>query len=317
MKKEELKIIFMGTSFFARKILASLLEENYKISAVFTQPDKKSGRSQKLETSPVKELAELRKIPCFQPFKFTEETVLKIKEIDPDLIVVAAYGKIIPREVLEIPKHKAINVHPSLLPKFRGPSPIQNAILQGEKEIGITIMLMDDKVDHGDILNQTKTKIDPKDTTESLTKKIIEPCSELLSKTIESWVNKKIKPQKQDDTKATYCQLIEREDGHIFWNEEAQEIYNKYRAFQPWPGIFCIWENKNNLRIKIIRAGVMSESSARQNQIGEVIEFEEKIGVQTAKGKIILEEIQVEGKKPVKIKEFINGYPDFIGSILR
>lgn len=318
MKKENLKIVFMGTSGFAKDILASLVEDKYKILATFTQPDKKVGRSHELKPSPVKEFSDLHKIPLFQPKRIDQETITKIKEIDPNLIIVTAYGKIIPKELLEIPKFKCINVHPSMLPKFRGPSPIQNAILSGEKEAGITIMLMDEKVDHGNILSQIKFQIEPEDTTETLTEKIIPLSSKILSETILGWIEGKIKPQEQDDSKATYCQLIEREDGHIFWNEEAEIIYNKFRAFHPWPEVFFLWTNNGSLiRIKIKKMRIQKEGQSEKRKIGEVFKINEEIGVQAVNGIIMPEEIQLEGKKPLKIKEFINGYPNFIGSILK
>lgn len=317
MNKEKIKIVFMGTSWLSKEVLSSLIEEKYNIAAVFTQPDKKIGRKQEIKPGPIKELSEIKKIKLFQPAKINEEAIEEIRNINPDLIVVFAYGKIIPKEVLEIPKFKCINIHPSLLPKFRGPSPIQNAILAGEKETGITIMLMDEKVDHGDILSQIKVPIDPEDTTETFTKKIIPLSSKLLSETILKWAEGKIKPQKQDESNASYCQLIEREDGHIFWDLEAREIYDKFRAFQPWPGIFTGWENENGIsRLKLKKISI-DEKDVEKHEIGEVFKLDEKIAVKTSKGSVILEEIQLEGKKAANIKEFVNGHKDFVGNILK
>lgn len=319
MKKENLKIIFMGTSWIAKEVLASLLEEKYNIIAVFTQPDKKTGRKQEIEASPVKEIAQMKKIPIFQPKKIDEEIIEKIKELSPDLIVVFAYGKIIPKEVLEIPKFKCLNIHPSLLPKYRGPSPIQNAILSGEEKTGITIMIMDEKVDHGDILFQTEVPIDNDETSADLFQKISILSSKLVTDKFPLWIQRKIKPKKQDDEKATYCQLIEREDGHVFWNEEAQEIYNKFRAFHPWPGIFSIFENNGVLtRIKLVKINLSKKDSKEKRQIGEIFKLEnDSVAVQSAKGAIIIEEVQIEGKNKAKIKDFVNGYPNFIGSLLK
>lgn len=319
MKKENLKIIFMGTSWIAKEVLASLLEEKYNIIAVFTQPDKKTGRKQEIEASPVKKIAQMKKIPIFQPKKIDEEIIEKIKELSPDLIVVFAYGKIIPKEVLEIPKFKCLNIHPSLLPKYRGPSPIQNAILSGEEKTGITIMIMDEKVDHGDILFQTEVPIDNDETSADLFQKISILSSKLVTDKFPLWIQGKIKPKKQDDEKATYCQLIEREDGHVFWNEEAQEIYNKFRAFHPWPGIFSIFENNGVLtRIKLVKINLSKKDSKEKRQIGEIFKLEnDSVAVQSAKGAIIIEEVQIEGKNKAKIKDFVNGYPNFIGSLLK
>lgn len=318
MEKEKTKIVFMGTAEIAKEILESLVRSGYAISAVVTQPDKKTGREQETKFGPVKEFSVSNKITVFQPDKLDEEAIKKIKDLDPDLIVVIAYGKIIPKEILEIPKYKSINIHPSMLPKFRGPSPIQNAILAGEKETGITIMLVDEKMDHGDILVQTKVLIYPNETTETLSQKIAPVSSRLLLEAIPLWIEGKIKPKKQDDTKATYCQLIEREDGHIFWDETAEDIFNKYRAFQPWPGIFSVWEKDgNHSRIKLAKITLQDENQEKKRELGEIFETNNKIGVNTSKGVIILEEIQLEGKKPITIKEFVNGHKDFIGSKLK
>jgi methionyl-tRNA formyltransferase len=318
MDIKKIKILFFGTSEIAKEILEALVRNEYNISAVITQTDKKTGREQTLKPSPVKEFSEINKISVFQPRKLDEEAIKKIKKIDPDLIVVIAYGKIIPKEILEIPKYKSINIHPSMLPKFRGPSPIQNAILAGEKETGITVMLMDEKMDHGDILNQTKVLIYPNETTETLSQKIAPVSSRLLLETIPLWITKKIKPRKQDDAKATYCQLIEREDGHVFWDSEAQEIFNKFRALDPWPGIFSVWKNGDNAcRIKLTKISLQENNLASKHALGEVFKMDKRIGVEASKGIIFIEEIQLEGKKPVAIREFINGHKNFVGSILK
>lgn len=318
MQKEKTKIIFMGTSEFAKEILEAIVREKYQVLAIITQPDKKVGRKQEMKIGPVKEFGDIQKIPIFQPAKLNEESIEKIKGLSPDLIIVAAYGKIIPKEILEAPRYKSINVHPSLLPEFRGPSPIQNAILAGKKETGITIMLMDEKMDHGDILVQAKVQIHPDENTEILSKKIIPLSAKLLLEMIPNWIEGKIKPKKQDDSEASYCQLIEREDGHIFWNEEAFEIYNKFRAFSPWPGIFSIWEKSGGIiRLKLVKIKTQEKNPEEKREIGEVFKLDEnRIGVKTAKGIIILEEVQLEGKNPVKTNEFLNGYPNFIGSKL-
>ncbi|MDO8529448.1 MAG: methionyl-tRNA formyltransferase, partial [bacterium] len=309
MNKKDIEVIFMGTSDFAKEILKSLIDDEYAIKAVFTQPDKKAGRKREIKPNLIKDFSKLNNIPTFQPDKLNSEAISIIKKIAPDLIIVAAYGKIIPKAILEIPKFKCINVHPSLLPKFRGPSPIQNAILAGEKETGITIILMDEKVDHGAILAQEKIAISPEDTTETLTQKMISKSSDLLLQTIPRWIQGEIKEQKQDDSLAAYCKLIEREDGKISWNEEARTIYNKHRAFQPWPGIFCFMEIKGKTtRIKLNKITVAEIESETKHCIGEVFRQDNRIAVRTAKEAIIIEEIQIEGKKSIGINEFIKGY---------
>lgn len=308
----------MGTSIFADRVLSSLLEENYNIISVYTRPDKKIGRKRELQKSPVKITAGKKSIPVFTPDKLDEGAVLEIKSRRTDIIVVADYGKILPKTILEIPGFGAINVHASLLPKYRGPSPIQNAILNGDAETGTTIMLMDEGVDTGDILSQRPIAINKDETYLELSKKMAQASAELLLKTIPTWVEQKITPRKQVDSKATLCQLIERQDGKIIWTDEAESIYNCFRAFCPWPGIFTFWERNNSfLRLKLNKISLLKNNPETKRHTAEVFRLEEKIGVQTTSGIIILEEIQLEGKPGVKIEDFINGYPDFIGSILK
>lgn len=318
-KQIKLPIVFMGTSELSEVILASLIENGYNIVGVFTKPDKKIGRKQEVTAPLVKKLAENHKIPVFQPAKFNFEATEELKKLKPDLVVVAAYGKIIPKAALEIPGFGFINVHVSLLPKYRGPSPIQNALLDGETKTGVTVMLMDEGIDTGDILGQETTEIAPDDNTEKLTEKLSKAGANFLLEIIPLWIERKIEPQKQDFAKATFCQLIEREDGHIYWNNSAEEIYNRYRALTPWPGIFSYWKNEsdsNIIRLKLISIGFQKMNPIGKHAEGEVFEIGDDVGVQTSKGVVILKEIQKEGKKTMTAKEFINGCPTLIGSIL-
>lgn len=314
----KIRIVFMGTSGFAATILEKIIDSKHNIVSVYTRPDKKTGRNQSLQKSAVKISAEKNGLKIYEPEKFDTETIKKLQEQKPDLLVVAAYGKILAKEVLDIPGFGALNVHASLLPKFRGPSPIQNAILEGETETGTTIMLMNEGIDTGDILSQKKISIGPDETTPELTQRLSELSSDLLVETIPLWVERKIKPQKQDDQKATHCQLIERSDGKIIWSKEAFSIYNRYRAFFPWPGIFTFWEKDGfNLRLKLTKISLDTKNAPNQKKIGEVFQDDGKIAVQTSNGTVILEEVQLEGKSKSRIENFINGYPDFIGSALK
>ncbi|MEI7891332.1 MAG: methionyl-tRNA formyltransferase [bacterium] len=317
-KKIKLRVVFMGTSDLSEKILQALIDNEYNVVGVFTKPDTKVGRKQEITEPLVKQLAEKNKIEVFQPLRFNNETVDVLKKIKPDLVVVAAYGKIIPKAALEIPGFGCINVHVSLLPKYRGPSPIQNALLLGEKETGVTIMLMDQGVDTGDILAQETVKIEPTATTFDLMDNLSSIGAQLLLKTIPLWIERKIEPKAQDHAHATLCQLIERSDGKIFWINTAEDIYNRYRALTPWPGIFTYWKNKDEIiRLKLISISAQKTNPLQKHQPGEVFEVGDDIGVQTEEGIIIIKEIQREGKKTLPIKEFINGYTNFIGSILQ
>lgn len=311
--KNSLRIVFMGTSPFSKDMLEALIRSNHAIIAAYTQPDQKIGRKQILEKTPVKILAEANGIPVFDPHGLDEQAIRNLKEQDPDLIILVAYGKILPKAVLEIPKLGAINIHPSLLPKYRGPSPIQNALLNGDSATGTTIMLMDPGVDTGDILAQREIAVDQQDKYPELEKKLSALSAELLLETLPRLADGEITPRKQDDSQASYCQLIQKSDGKINWNQSAGSIFNKYRAFFLWPGIFTDWNGRRIKLNKIRLAQIESDSDTP----GEVFQIDGTIYVKTKTGSIILEELQIEGKSNLPIKSFLNGYPDFIGAVLK
>jgi methionyl-tRNA formyltransferase len=314
---QKIKIVFMGTPLFAATILKSLVLSKHNIVDVYTKPDMKVGKNQEIKKSAVRITAEEAKLIVETPQKLDEEVIKKIESLKPDLIIVAAYGRILPKKILAIPRLGAINVHPSLLPKFRGPSPIQNTLLLGEKETGTTIILMDEGVDTGDILTQKKTTVGNEETYLELSARLADLSSELLIETIPLWVEQKITPQTQDNTHTLICQLIERADGKINWDDEARNIYNRYRAFTPWPGIYTFWEkNGINFRLKLSKIS-MGEENPEGHHLGEVFFFNDKTAVKTADGIIFLEEIQMEGKNKMNIDEFHRGMPNFVGSILK
>ncbi len=317
-KTIKLRIVFMGTGVFAQFVLKKLLEKEYNIVGAYTQLDKSINGDRQVAVEIVKKLAQQHGLPVFQPEKFTPEEINRLRELNPDIIVVASFGKILPPAVLSLPGFGCLNVHASFLPEFRGPSPLQNALLLGKKETGATIMLMDSGIDTGDILAQKKFPILENDTYETLLKKTSSEGSELLLQTIPLWIEGKIEPQKQDLSKATLCQLIERNDGKIIWEEEAEKIYNRFRAFHSWPGIFTFWDSKGVLqRLKLTKISFQKKDSETPRSAGEVFKQDGLVGVQTLQGIIILEEINPEGKNNMAIKEFLNGYPHFIGSVLK
>ncbi len=315
LRNKKIKIFFMGTPGFAADILKNLIEANFNVAAISTQPDKKAGRKQKVLTSPVKKLAEQKKIKVFQPENLRDEkTVEEIKKINPDVIVVAAYGKILPMEILRIPPFGCLNIHASLLPKLRGASPVQNAILQGGKKTGVTLMLMNEGVDTGDILAQEKVIIKSEDTAETLLNKLSVLGGKMLVKHLPRWISGKIKPKPQDNKKASYCQLIKKSDGKIDWTQSAQEIYDRWRAFYLWPGIHSLININGQLKkIKLLRVSINPKLSLEKRP-GKILKHKEKIAVQAKRGVVFLEEVQLEGKKKVSIQDFIRGYPNFIGS---
>lgn len=318
METPKIRVIFMGTPILAAEILSALAEKKYTITCVITKPDSTSGRDKEIKESAVKQKALEYKLPIEQPKKLDKETIAKIKKLKPDLIIVAAYGKILPKEILEIPGFGCINVHTSLLPKWRGASPIQNALLNGETETGVTIMLMNEGMDTGDILAQKKISVGPDETKEDLFLRLTEEGKKLILETVPLWVERKVTPIPQDNAQATICQLIEREDGHIIWTDSAEGIYNRYRALFNWPGIFSFWEkDKELLRLKLHRISYQKQSPQTSHQIGEVFELGEKAGVQTGSGVIFLEEVQLEGKNRMPIKEFLLGNKEIIGGFLK
>ncbi|HLN18540.1 MAG TPA: methionyl-tRNA formyltransferase, partial [Patescibacteria group bacterium] len=240
-----------------------------------------------------------------------------ISLLKPDIIVVAAFGSILPKSILSIPKHGSLNVHASLLPKYRGPSPIQNALLRGEKETGVTIMLMDEGIDTGHILSQEKVGIKEDETLSELYARLADIGAKLLVNTIPRWISGEIKPVIQDNSQAIICELIEKSDGKVSWNESAQTIYNCFRAFTPWPGIFTFWD-KNGLltRLKLNKISIANDN-VKTHHLGEVFEKDGRVLVETGEGQIVLDEVQLEGKLNMDINSFINGNTDFIGSMLK
>lgn len=314
----KVRVVFMGTPPFSATLLTKLIEQHYHIVGVVTRADKPSGRKQETQPSAVKEVALAHNLPIEQPVRLDDETVQKITTWKPDLIIVAAYGRILPASVLNIPGFGCINVHASLLPKWRGASPIQNALLAGETETGITIMLMNEGMDTGDILAQKKISIEKDDTKETLLERLTDTGANALIETIPLWVKRKITPTPQDNSQATLCQLIEREDGHIIWTDDAESIYNRYRALYPWPGIFTFWKKGDDLlRIKLCRVSYQKQSPQTPYPIGQILELGEKIGIQTGSGVLFLEAVQLEGKTVLPIAEFLRGNAEFIGATLQ
>ncbi|MFA5925386.1 MAG: methionyl-tRNA formyltransferase [Parcubacteria group bacterium] len=313
MDAKGIKIIYFGTSHFAEIILDKLISEGFEIIAVVTQPDKKAGRKQMYVSSPVKQLSEKYSISVLQPDTFNDEAIIrKLGNMKPDLFVVASYGKILPKAVLGVPRFGCINIHASLLPKYRGASPIQNAILNGEKETGVTLMLMNEKMDQGDIIAQESVDIKKAENTEMLSERLAKVGAELTVRTVPLWTGGKIKAKKQDENLATYCRPIRKEDGRIDWRNSAEEIERRFLAFQIWPGIWTEIK-QNSKRLKLLSIKPEGESMGGEDA-GKVIKYDQKAAVQTGKGIIILEEVQLEGKKAVPISDFLKGNQNFIGS---
>jgi methionyl-tRNA formyltransferase len=313
-----MKFVFFGTRELAVKVLKRLLNAGYSPSLVVTGPDKLAGRKQELTSSPVKEVALKHNLPIAQPEKlsFTKfDSNLVSLSLKPDLFVVAAYGNIIPKEILEIPRHGTLNVHPSLLPKYRGPAPERFALLKGEKITGVTIILLDEKVDHGPILAQEEFVIPEDMKHEELHQKLGEIGGELLVKTIPLWVKGEIEPKEQDHLKATFTKKIIKEDGRIDWSKEAEYIARQIRAFYPWPGTWTLWDGKI---LKILKGRAEAIPKEHSSLIsGTTIPWQEGFGVVTGKGVLAVQQLQMEGKNPVSAKDFLLGHKDFLSIVFK
>ena len=312
-----IRVVFMGTPDFSQAILKGVLDTGYTVVASYTRPDKPVGRKHEVTASPVKQVSIEHGIPVEQPVRFDDETVEKLRSYLPDIILVAAYGRILPEAVLEISRFGCVNEHASLLPRWRGASPVQSALLSGDTETGVTIMLMDAGMDTGAILSQEAFPISETDTRDSLLSRMAQDGVRLLQNIIPRLVEGNIEPKPQDDTMATLCTRIGREDGRISWSDSAQSIYGRYRGLHPWPGIFTFWKRPEGpLRLKLARISIQKTDYHTSCQIGTVLKVEEKIAVQTGNGLIFIEEIQPEGKGVMPIADYLNGRPDFLGTEL-
>ena len=311
------KIVFMGTPKFAVPILEMLIE-NYSVDLVITQPDKKVGRKKVLTPPPVKVVALENNIKVLQPEKIStdEETYNTLKELNPDIIITAAYGQLVPEKILEIPKHKCINVHGSLLPKLRGGAPIQYSVLEDHGNTGITIMYMVKKLDAGDMLSKVEVDILDSDNYETLHDKLSIAGRNLLNETLPKIFSGDIAPEKQDEAEATFARNILREDEKIDWNTSARDIFNKVRALDPTPGAFAYLEG-NVLKI-------WSSEEVKQNfessfdKVGTIIKQDKKNIYILCGNKTVLKvnELQVSGKKRMPVVNFLSNKKDYVGTVL-
>ncbi len=307
------RIVFFGTPGFAIPVLKNLLQGSDKVAAVVTQPDREKGRGRKVVPPPVKELALQQRLPLFQPEKVRDETFQKrIEVLQPDLFVVVAYGQILPKSLLEIPGHGAVNVHASLLPKYRGAAPIPWAILNGEGVTGITTMMLDKGMDTGDILLQTEIPIDDGETSQTLHDRLALLGAQLLSETVKGMKAGSIHPIPQDHSKATYAPPLKKEDGKIDWSKGAKEIDRQVRALNPWPGAFTEW---NGQLLKIFKGEVREEMSKRKSGIVSWV-GSDFIELGTGKGSFLIREVQLEGKRRMSVREFLVGHPIMVGTVL-
>lgn len=307
-----IRVLFMGTPDFSVPVLKGLLDnKNYEVIGVVSQPDKKVGRHQILTPSPISKVAIDNGIKLLRIEKIKTD-YREVLDLNPDIIITCAYGQIIPKEILDFPKYGCINVHASLLPKYRGGAPIHKAIIDGEKETGITIMYMDVGMDTGDIISQEKVKIEDTDTVETLHDKLSIIGKELLIKTLPDIISGNITRIKQDESKVTFAYNIKREDEHINFDDTSKNVYNLVRGLNSFPGAFAILDGKI---IKIYSGRIEKSSKGNPSQIIEI--YKDGIGVGTKDGEYIITELKEEGKKKISAKEYLNGKKkeDLLGKV--
>lgn len=311
-----MKIVFAGTSEFAVPILKTIKSQtNWDISLVISEPAKPQGRKNQLIDSPVSKLAKELNLNLLTPVSI-KDIKQEIANVNADVMVVVSYGQILPLEVLEIPKFKTINIHPSLLPRLRGPSPIQSALAQGLMETGVSVMVIDKKMDHGPIISQEVFLIDETENYLTLEFKLAQVASAMLMRDLPEYAFGEIKPKEQNHTEATFTKLIKKEDGLVDWSKSASDIYNKWRAYINWPSVYTFFKNKSGeiVRLKLIEVGLQSASGHEQ---GEVFTDESKnICIACGDGVIKLIRVQPEGSKVLSAQEFLNGHTEIIGQVL-
>lgn len=309
-----MRIVFMGTPQFSVPSLQSLINE-FNVLAVFTQPDRPKGRGKNLAMSPVKQLANEYKLPVYQPLKLrnNDEMIDTIKDLKPDFIVVVAFGQILPKSVLDIPKYGCINLHASLLPKYRGAAPINWCIINGESSSGNTTMLMDVGLDTGDILLTNEVKLTSDITAGELTDVLSNSGSKLLVETIKAVINNKIKPIKQETKCSTYASKLDKKMANIDWAYSNTEIHNFIRGLNPSP---IAYTHYDDIVMKIYKSRILNESSNKP--VGCIIDVsKDGLKVSTGSGVLLIEEIQFPGKKPLKVRDYIIGNKIDLGRILK
>ena len=306
-------LIFMGSPQFSVPTLEALARD-HTILAVFTQPDKPAGRGQQLTAVPVKHWAVAHNVPVHQPKSFRKDpaAIDVLRNLKPEVIIVAAYGLILPQAVLDVPRFGCLNVHGSILPRHRGAAPITSAILAGDAETGITIMQMDAGLDTGPMLSVAREAIHPDDTTASLSERMSHLGAQLMADTLPKYLRGEIVPQPQPEEGATYSPKIDKANAQIDWSKPAIEIERMVRAYIPWPGTQTLWDGQ---MVKVLKTQV--KEGKRDGEIGRVAKLSDAaIGVGTGEGVLILKEIQLAGRKVMKAEDFVRGQPKFIGALL-
>ncbi len=314
-----MRIIFMGTPDFSVGTLEALVEAGHEVCLAVTQPDKPKGRGKEMQFTPVKEAAIRHGIPVYQPKRVREpECIEELRKYQADVMVVIAFGQILPKEILELTPYGCINVHASLLPKYRGAAPIQWSILCGEEVTGVTTMQMDEGLDTGDMLLKTEVEITPEETGESLHDKLAAAGAELCVKTLDALKEGALTPEKQGETPTMYARMLDKRMGDIDWTKSAVEIERLIRGLNSWPSAYTYWGNRV---MKIWKAKVVGENEAKKETArkqGCVTRIEKDcFYVQTGVGELAVEELQLQGKKRMDAGAFLRGYPLETGTVLK
>lgn len=307
-----MRIVFMGTPEFAVPSLKALCENGYQVAGVFTQPDRPKGRGNKMTASPVKEYAASQDIPVYQPLRIRRDGVEDLKALAPDLCVTAAFGQILSQEILDIPPMGNINVHASLLPRHRGSAPINWAILQGDKQAGVTTMMMDKGIDTGDMLLKSATDILPGETAGELTLRMSHMGAVLLLETLKELQAGTLARIPQDESAMTYDPMLDKAMGIVDWSLPAQDIVNRIHGLNPWPGCSTAWQGG---RLKLLRAQI----AEGMGQPGEIIGADTKTGLTIAcgAGAVNIIQLQAPGGKPMSAKDYLRGHPMAVGTVLK
>jgi len=308
------RTVFMTSSDFGIPAFERLLAQPWcEMAALITQPDRPAGRGQKLSPPAVKELALSRAVPVLQPSRLrTPEAIQQVRELAPELIVVAAYGQWIPREIFDMPPHRSLNIHPSLLPRHRGAAPAMSAILAGDQETGVTILVVAEEMDAGDILAQSRIAIAPEDTTGTLMRKLAALGAELIADIAPLWLRGEIRSAPQNHNEATWFNRITKEQGRIDWTLPAEQIWRQVRAYNPWPSAYTAYRGKR----LVIHAAEPAGDLGAPFTPGQIVMLPQGPAIATGKGALLLRQVQLEGKRSVPIAEFMAGQREFIGSQL-
>jgi len=304
MQPAAIRTVFMGTPEFALPTLQGLIDAGVDLVGIYTQPDRPKGRGKQVAVPPVKELALNHGIPVFQPPKLrAPEAAADLEDLAPDLIVVVAYGQILPKRVLDIPRYGCINVHASLLPKYRGAAPINKAIMEGETETGITTMLMDAGLDTGDMLVKRSLAIGPDETAGELHDRLARLGRETMEETLRQLCAGELAPEKQDDNLTSYAPMLKKEDGRLDWSRPADELHNLVRGLDPWPGAYT---TLNGQLLKVARTRVAAGSGAP----GSVVAADQEgVCVACGDGLLVVGELQLPGRKRLAAADFLRGQP--------